>query len=316
MKKKIKNFTLLMAIAVFILFLINKLINIFANMKEHLPRGNGKFFTWRYGDIYYIKKGKGKPILLIHDMDPSSSAYEWHKIIHQLSKTNTVYAIDLLGCGRSDKPNLTYTNYLYVELITDFIHEIIGEKTDVITTGASLSFVVMACQLEQKIFNKIIGVSPADLYELAKSPTKHNIIIKAMIEFPIIGTLIYNILMSKNALLRIMMDEYYYKEYLVSNQMLNSYHHSAHMQNGQGKYLLASINSHYTNINIVPALKKINHSICLIGGKEHPFMSDIIDDYISFNPAIESAYIANTKYLPQLESPEKFVELLNIVLQS
>lgn len=316
MKKKIKNFSLLLIISTTLIFLINKLINFISNMKDHLPRGNGKFFSWRYGDIYYIKKGKGSPILLIHDMIPSSSSYEWNKIINHLSRTNTVYAIDLLGCGRSDKPNLTYTNYMYVQLVSDFIRDIIGEKTDVAATGTSLSFVIMACQIDSKYFNKLIGISPADLYDLAKSPNRHSGIIKALMELPILGTFIYNIIMSKNAVLDMLMGEYYFKDYLISNQTVNSYYQSAHIHNGQGKYLLASINSHYTNINIVPALKKINNSICLIGGKEHEYMNDIIDEYISYNSAIESAYISNARYVPQLETPEKFIELLRIILNS
>ena len=55
-------------------------------------------------------------------------------------KDHTVYTIDLLGFGRSEKPNLTYTNYLYVQLVTDFIQNIIGEKTDIIASNESISF--------------------------------------------------------------------------------------------------------------------------------------------------------------------------------
>ena len=69
-------------------------------------------------------------------------------MMKKLEKTNTVYTIDLLGCGRSDKPNITYTNYLYVQLIDNFIKDVIKEKTDVVATGSSVSFTVMACNME------------------------------------------------------------------------------------------------------------------------------------------------------------------------
>ena len=48
--------------------------------------------------------------------------------------------------------------------------------------------------------------------------------------------------------------------------------------------------------------------------KEHPYMNDIIEEYQELNSSIEDAYIANTSYLPQLESPEKFVELIQILI--
>lgn len=316
MKKHIKNFVLLTAIVSVLIVISNKLVSIFSNLKDNLPIGGGKYYKWKYGNIYYTKNGRGNPILLIHDLDPSSSSYEWNKIIKKLSLNNTVYAIDLLGCGRSDKPNLTYTNYLYVQLVNDFIKNIIEDKTDVIATGDSLSFVIMGCQMEPEFYNKLIGVTPTDLYELAKSPSKRKNLLKYAIELPVIGTFIYNLAERKNQIIDTMVNDYFYKGHLVSSQIINAYYQAAHNGDGNGRYLLASIKSYYTNINIVSALKKINNSICLVGGKEHPFISEVIEDYQKFNPAIEDAYISGTSCLPQLESPEKFVNLINIVINS
>src|ERR1700716_2709837 len=53
------------------------------------------------GDIAYIRKGQGPPILLLHGI-PSSS-YLWRDIIDPLSTTFDVLAPDLLGYGDSDK---------------------------------------------------------------------------------------------------------------------------------------------------------------------------------------------------------------------
>ena len=71
---------------------------------------------------------------------------------------------DRLGCGRSDKSSITYTNFVYVQMISDFIKKIIGQKTDVITSGFSGSFVTMACHNEKELFNKIMLVNP-DVYK-------------------------------------------------------------------------------------------------------------------------------------------------------
>ena len=45
-------------------------------------------------------------------------------------------------------------------------------------------------------------------------------------------------------------------------------------------------------------------------------MEEIINSYISHNPSIEASYISNSKYLPQMETPEKLLEILNIYLES
>ena len=319
MKKKnnlLKSCGLILGGASVIVMIYNRLINIISNSKDHLPIENGKFYPWRYGKIYYTKTGFGSPILLIHDLDSSSSSYEWDKVINRLSKKNTVYAIDLLGCGRSEKPNLTYTNFLYVQLINDFIKHVIKARTTVIATGSSFSFSLMASQMEPKYFSKLIGVSPMEITEMAKLPTRKYRLYHDLFNIPLIGNLIYNIAMSKNAILDKMTKDDYYKDYLIPDKTLLSYYHAAHQDNGKGRFLYASIAGRYTNINIAPALKKTDASIHLIGGKEMDSIDFTMDEYTSLNPSIEVAYIPKAKKLPQLETPEKFVKLVEIILNT
>ena len=152
--------------------LINKFVYFSATLDNLLSNPSGSYYNWKFGNIYYTKSGEGKPVLLIHNLSTFSSGYEWHLIKEKLAKTNTVYCIDLLGCGRSDKPNLIYTNYLYVQLITDFIKRVIGEKCDVIASGESGSFAVAACQNNPEIIDQIVMVNPSDIHHLAKSPSK------------------------------------------------------------------------------------------------------------------------------------------------
>jgi len=162
MKKHLKNIALMGITIAGVIAISNKIVDIAANANDCLPSDKGIFYHWKYGDVYYTKTGKGKPLLLIHDLNVCSSSYEWSRVIQKLSHSHTVYTIDLLGCGRSDKPNLTYTNYLYVQLINDFIKKVIGSRTSVVATGYSLAFTVMACHMENKNFDKIIGVSPCE----------------------------------------------------------------------------------------------------------------------------------------------------------
>jgi uncharacterized protein (TIGR00369 family) len=65
-----------------------------------LARGKHKIRTFA-GDIAYLRKGHGPPLLLLHGI-PSSS-YLWRDLIDPLSNTFDVLAPDLLGYGDSDK---------------------------------------------------------------------------------------------------------------------------------------------------------------------------------------------------------------------
>ncbi len=314
MKKHIRNCLLLTTLTAISLYGMNKAINLSSGRKNLLKTEKGKFYKWRYGDIFYTKQGKGSPLLLVHDLNPASSSFEWEKIVKHLAKYHTVYTIDLLGCGRSEKPNLTYSNFLYVQLITDFIKNIIGSKADIIATGESSSFTIMACNMEPDQFNKLIIINPTSLQNLCKSPSKRKNALKFFIELPVLGTMIYNLIFTKHNLNHIFYHAYYYKNYLVPTKVIDSYYEAAHLGHGHGKYLLSSIKASYTNINIIHALKKINNSIYLIGSEKRPDSHGILDSYISYNSSIEGSYIEESSYLPQLEVPEQLMQLLNLYL--
>ena len=73
------------------------------------------------GTFIIPKRELGHRFFLIHDTLPGASGYEWSKIEDELAIDHTVYTVDLLGCGRSDKSSITYTNFVYVQMISDFI---------------------------------------------------------------------------------------------------------------------------------------------------------------------------------------------------
>ena len=125
-KNKLLTMLILSSSAITATAMINKWIKLSATCKNQLAEPNASCFHWRFGSVHYTKTGSGKPLLLIHDLDAASSGYEWNHIVHSLQEHYTVYTIDLLGCGRCEKPCLTYTNYLYVQLISDFIKSEIG----------------------------------------------------------------------------------------------------------------------------------------------------------------------------------------------
>lgn len=316
MKKHIRNFLLLTTLTTITIYAINKAISITSTMKNLLKTEHGRFYDWKYGKIFFTKTGKGSPVLLLHDLNPSSSSKEWDKIYKSLAKKHTVYTLDLLGCGRSDKPNLTYTNYLYVQLISDFIKDIIQEKTNIVSAGASGSFSVMACNMNPEYFNKLILINPEDLSKLAKIPNKQKNALKFLIEMPILGTFIYNIVYSSKNIEKNFNDNYYLRNNLISSNTLDVYYESAHLNNSRGKYLLSSIKSNYTNINIIHALAKVNNSIYIICSKENDWAEDLVNSYSNYNSSIEAAYVNHSKQLPQLETPEELLKHLELFLSS
>lgn len=312
MKRNIKTTIVLSTISLGVLHIMNHCISAAATVRGLLNKHNGNYYDWRFGNIYYTKNGSGTPLLLLHDTSPISSSYEWNELIQQLSKDYTVYAIDLLGCGRSDKPNITYTNFLYVQMISDFVKNVIGGKTDVAASGLTGSCVIMACYNNPELFNKIMLVNPESSSRLSRIPGTHSKIRKLILEIPVIGTAVYHLLTRKENIEYIFSERYFHNPFKVQRKYTDLYYESAHLAQSGGKYLLSSINGMYMNINITKALSEINTSIFITFGKYCKESKNIADEYASINPSVETEFIEDTKVLPQLEAPEKLYEKMKI----
>lgn len=313
-KHKLLTTSILFALATGIIYVINRLVFATAVLKNLLKSSADNYYNWRFGKVYYKKIGHGSPVLLIHDLTVYSSAYEWNKVVNELAEAHTVYAIDLLGCGRSEKPRITYTNYLYVQLIADFIKNIIGEKTDVIASGYSGSFTVLASYTNPEFINKIVLINPPSLASLNKVPSKRSKLYKFILEFPIFGTLIYNIKTCQSNIQLLFTEKYLYNPFSVTPEMVDTYHEAAHKSLSNSKFLLSSLVAGYTNNNITHALREINQSVTILYCEGETDSEKIAESYTTYNPAIESCMLKHAKHLPQLEIPEKFLEILNIYL--
>ena len=307
MNKKVKKIITFAALSGAAIYVINKFIDYAASYRGLTLDDDENYYTWRNGTIFYQKKGTGSPLLLIHDLNPIASSYEWSYVIDKLSESHTVYAIDLLGCGKSDKPSSSYINYLYVQLVNDFIQDVIQEKTDLLVTGESFSFAVMAARMNEDHIGKITAINPAAITYHVQSPTRCSELLKHIFELPLIGTFFYNLETSAKSINKQFTEKYYYDTAKISVNLTDTYYETAHLQKSNGKYLYASILGNYTNINIIHALKVISNPIHFIITDS---ISDDIKDYLDYNNNITIDHISKAGYLPQLEKPEEVIALL------
>lgn len=110
----------------------------------------GIIWQWRGQSIYYIRAGETQPqrppLLLIHGF--GASCDHWRKNIAELSKDFEVWAIDLLGFGRSAKPEWQYGGDLWRDQLDDFITNVIGQPA--VLAGNSLGGYAALCVAAQR----------------------------------------------------------------------------------------------------------------------------------------------------------------------
>lgn len=82
-------------------------------------------YTARYarvGDhlMRYYEQGAGEPLLLVHGI--TTYSFIWRNLLDPLSENHRVIAVDLMGCGGSDKPlNIPYSLVNHSLMLAEFL---------------------------------------------------------------------------------------------------------------------------------------------------------------------------------------------------
>lgn len=308
MRKKRGSFFKFSLAAAGLFHVVNRWIDS-SSVSKQSSSSNGKYYHWSQGDIFYKKIGEsGAPLLLIHDLSPFNASFEWNEIIDAFKNDFTVYLIDLPGCGKSDKSAITYTNYYFVQAISDFIHDVICEPVYAACTGLSGSFVLMADQLYQNLFQHIIWINPDSIERLKKQPDYRSKIIRKLLDFPLIGTTAYYTITNHLNTEYHWTDQQTFNPFCIDQKMLKASYDASHAGNGSGKYLLSSIDGNYLNVHISKAFASVHTPVHLIFGEHIPNYHDIISEYRKLNHNITVEIIGDCKKYPQIETPEELVE--------
>ena len=81
-----------------------------------------KFIDIKDSKMHYIDEGKGSTFLFLHG-NPTSS-YMWRNIIPYISKNHRAIAVDLIGMGKSDKPDISYKMTDHCAYVDAFIQKL------------------------------------------------------------------------------------------------------------------------------------------------------------------------------------------------
>ncbi len=310
-KRKLTGLLSAIGVAAAAVYCINRLAFLMSTSKNILTSGELSKFSWRFGNIYYAKRGKGSPVLLLHGMDTGSSAYEWKGLIGSLAESHTVYVIDLPGYGRSDKEKMVYTNYLYVDAVTAFTKKIIGEKTTIVSSGASSSIAIMAANMSPDLFSSLIMIAPESPDEMIRQPLTAELVLSRLMKLPLAGTFAYVLMSSRFMIEKKLRQTDLGRTDRDTEGTAAAFWEGAHLGGPNARFQLASRLGAYTKLNVIFAVKKIRNPICLIYGSEDPAAEKTLDVYRHFHPDLRAVKIQNAKSRPHLAHPGRIAAFIS-----
>lgn len=128
--------------------------------------GEAHLYRWAHGHIYYKVAGEqdAPPVVLVHTPDLAGSAFEMLGIMAALAKSYRVYALDLLGFGLSDRPDISYTADLYTQLLHDFLANVVAKPAIVVASRLSCNYAVSVAANSPELCSRLVLLSPVALH--------------------------------------------------------------------------------------------------------------------------------------------------------
>jgi pimeloyl-ACP methyl ester carboxylesterase len=113
--------------------------------------------------LRYLKVGAGPVLLLLHTLRTQLDLF--HKVIPELARDFTVYALDYPGHGYSDIPDGSYDADFFVKYVNGFLDELdlTGVNLSGVSIGASISLIIAARHNPRVA--RIIPINPYDYYQ-------------------------------------------------------------------------------------------------------------------------------------------------------
>lgn len=112
-------------------------------------------------DTFYLAAGAGRPLLLIHGIGGSSLSYAHN--IETLAQRYRVYAPDVPGHGRSEKPESRYAAEDAVPFLAAFIREVCGEPAALVGMSAGGLMCSLTASAHPDLVTHLVLVSSAGL---------------------------------------------------------------------------------------------------------------------------------------------------------
>ena len=270
---------------------------------DNLLGGESREMEWRGHRVAYTRHGAGTPVLLVHGIYAGASSYEWRHTVDALAARYTVYALDLLGFGRSARPNVRYTPAMYQAFLADVMAKLGHGPLAVVASSLSAAHVVALAARDPRYIAALALIGPAGVGQLHEASSTGQAATQLLLDAPVVGTAIYNALTSP-ASVREFLEQCYANDRLVTEELVEEYVQNARQPGA--KHAVSAFVGGRLNVDIRNALRRVRHPLLILWGDQARMNS--VQNAHAFRvlkPEAEWALISDAGDLPHDEQPAR-----------
>lgn len=295
--------------------LINALVSRRVGKLPAAAWGRGESSQWKHGKIHYQRLGAGPSVLLLHSLGPGHSGEEWRETAENLAQEHEVFVPDLLGWGRSDKPQMTVDSELYLELIADFTQGVAGARPVVVAAGLPAAYAVQLAADQPELMRALGLVVPSGIELHGDEPDFKDALVHWLLRLPILGTSALNVYTSRSAIATYLRREVYASPSRVDDALVEAHYRSSHQPGAHSA--LAAYLSGYLNHNVREILDRVDLPVWLGWGRRAATPPvESADLWLRSLTGADLEIFENAGILPHVESPGEVARSLKRFLAS
>ncbi|WP_254767764.1 alpha/beta fold hydrolase [Salinilacihabitans rarus] len=276
------------------------------DLDDPLP-GIERTYRWRGMDVRYTVAGEpdDPEIVLCHGINAAASSYEFEPIFDLLADHYRVFAVDLPGFGRSDRPPLVYSSGLYAEFVRDFATDVADRP---IVVASSLTGAFAADAAAEADFERLVLICPT-----GDTGTERPWV-RTLLRAPVVGTALFDLLASKPSIQYFLEREGYYDDESVDPAEIDYAWRSAHQPGA--RYAPASFASGTLDpeFDLTTELAALETPTTLVWGRDAELVPLHEGRELAEAADLDLVVIDYATQLPHAEHPEIFVEYLRAEL--
>ena len=228
--------------------------------------GEARSYRWSGGNLAYSVAGEGEPLLLVHGVYAGASSFEFRKNFQELSRSFRVYALDLLGCGMSERPSRRYGPEDVAVQVEDFVREEIGGAAHLVASSLTAALVMPAVVRNPRLFKKLVLICPTGYGTLDRQSGRLGDVIYSLFLAPVLGNTLYHAIVSRWGIRYYLGRMAYHDADLVTEELVEDYHKVSHQIGA--RYFPAAFVSGKLNFGVADLWPRVPHRTLICWGLE------------------------------------------------
>ena len=271
----------------------------------------GAFATAPF-DVYesgYEVQGRGRAVVMIHGIGGGSSMFQYRLNAPAVAAAGyRVYTLDLLGFGRSSRPEIRYTQDLMVAQIESFLTTVVREPAVLVANGLAGAYAIRVAAERPDLVAGLALIGPTGYEQLNREQDEARTRFFDLLANPVVGEVFASLLVETGAQRFFLLDAYHRRDSLTP-EVLATY--DRNLKAPGARWVVFSFVSGNLDQDVRTLWPTTTAPTLLVWGLEEGFNSLAdAEDFLRARPETSFLLLRDASLLPNEERADAFNEAL------